>query len=104
MPSRLEDRNGWRRERRIGECADRNSNHVWRVRTGEEDRRAAVGAEMKGQVLAAFVRRSDEVAGTTDDMHVIRHERRLDRESAPGPPLAGKAVAHGDPDRISLRC
>jgi hypothetical protein len=39
----------------------------------------------------------------TDDVDVIRHEPRLDPEGASGPTLAGKAVAHGDPDRIALR-
>jgi len=59
---------------------------------------------MKGQVLVALVRGSDVVAVTTDDAHLIGCEPCLDPEGASGPPLAGKAVAHGDPDRISLRC
>ena len=46
---------------------------------------------------------SDVGGVTTDDADVIGGEPCLDPEGASGPPLAGKAVAHGDPDRIALR-
>src|SRR6266508_738757 len=103
MPSGLEHGNCRWREGRIGECADRNGNHIWRCRKRVEDRRAAVGAEMKGSLLA-LVGGSHVVAIATDNAHMIRHEPCLDPEGAPSPTLAGKAVAHGDPDRIALRC
>lgn len=54
--------------------------------------------------FVALVRGSDVVAVSTDDAHVIGSEPCLDPEGASGPSLAGKAVAKGDPDRISLRC
>ncbi len=103
MPSGLEDRNCRWREGRLGECADRNGNNIWRCRKRVEDRRAAVGAEMKGSLLA-LVGSSHVLAVATDDVHSIRCEPCLDPEGASSPTLAGKAVAHGDPDRIALRC
>jgi hypothetical protein len=36
-------------------------------------------------------------------VHVIRRVSRLDPEGASGPTLAGKAVTHGDRDRMALR-
>ena len=45
--SRLEDRDGGRREGRVGECADGDGHHL-RPSVREEDRRAAVGQEKPG--------------------------------------------------------
>src|SRR4051812_24508086 len=56
--------------------------------------------EMNGSVI--LVRGSGVVAVTTDDAHLIGWKPRLDPEGASGSSLAGKAVAHGDADRISL--
>src|SRR6266516_1181345 len=103
MPPGLEHRNCWWREGRLGKCADRNRDHIWRCRQRVENGRAAVGAEMKGSRLA-LVGGSHVVATATDDVHSIRCEPCLDPEGASSPTLAGKAVAHGDPDRIALRC
>jgi hypothetical protein len=36
-------------------------------------------------------------------VHLIGCEARLDREGTSGPTLAGKAMTHGDPNRIARR-
>jgi hypothetical protein len=48
-----------------------------------------------------LVRDSCEVAEATDDLHLIRFERRLHPEGASGPTLTGKAVTDGDGKRIA---
>ena len=103
MTSRLEHRDCRRREGRLGKCADRNGDNIGQRRKRVENGRAAVGAEMEGSLLA-LVGGSHVVAKATGDAHVIRSEPCLDPEGASSPTLAGKAVAHGDPDRIALRC
>src|ERR1700675_87952 len=103
MPSRLVYRPRRWREVRLGECADRHGNGIRLCLERVKDRRAAVGAEMKGPLLA-LVGDPHVVAVPTDDAHVIRRAPRLDPEGASSPVLAGKAVTHGDPARIALRC
>jgi hypothetical protein len=103
MPSGLEHRNCRWREGRLGKYADRNGNNIGHCRKRVENRCAAVGAEMKGSLLA-LVGGSHVVAIATDDAHLIRSEPCLDPEGASSSTLAGKAMAHGDPDRIALRC
>ena len=44
---------------------------------------------------------SHVVAEATNDVHLIRCERRLHPEGTSGPTLAGKAVTHGDHERIA---
>jgi hypothetical protein len=41
------------------------------------------------------------VAEATDDLHLIRCERRLHPEGTSCPTLAGEAVTHGDHKRIA---
>jgi dihydrodipicolinate reductase len=53
MPSGLEHRNFRRREGRLGKCADRNGDNIRHCRKLVENSRAAVGAEMKGSLLAS---------------------------------------------------
>src|SRR5688572_3638778 len=48
-----------------------------------------------------LVRDSREVAEATDDLHLIRFERRLHPEGASGPTLTGKAVTDGNHKRIA---
>src|SRR5687768_2166181 len=48
-----------------------------------------------------LVRDSREVAEATDDLHLIRIERRLHPEGASGPTLTGKAVTDGNHKRIA---
>ena len=48
-----------------------------------------------------LVRDSREVAEATDDLHLIRLERRLHPEGASGPTLTGEAVTDGDDKRIA---
>ena|SRR5215211_3351711 len=103
MLSGLVHRYGRWREVRLGECSDRNGNDVGHRRKRVEDGRAAVGAEMKASLLA-LVGGSHVLGVATEDADVLRPEPGLDPEGASGSPLAGKTVAHGDPDRIALRC
>jgi hypothetical protein len=49
-----------------------------------------------------FIRDPDVLAVPAGDAHVVRRKPRLDPERAPGPPLAGEAVTHRDPDRLAL--
>jgi hypothetical protein len=104
MPSGFEHRNFRGREGRLGKCADRNGNNVRRCRKHVEDGRAAVGAEMKGSLLA-LVGDSHVVAEATVDANVIRCEPCLDPEGASGPALTGQAVAMeiriGSPSAVS---
>src|SRR5688572_22412563 len=44
---------------------------------------------------------SHVVAEATNDVHLIRCERRLHPEGTSGPTLAGKAVTHGNHKRIA---
>ena len=48
-----------------------------------------------------LVRDAREVAEATDDLHLIRLERRLHTEGASGPTLTGKAVTDGNHNRIA---
>jgi hypothetical protein len=48
-----------------------------------------------------LVRDSHEVAESTDDLHLVRCERRLHPEGASRPTLAGKAVTDGDHKRVA---
>src|SRR5215208_4582468 len=102
MPSGLVDRPCRWREGRLGKCADRHGNDICLCPERVEDRRAAVGAEMKGSLLA-LVGGSHVIAVTTDDAHLIRAEPCLDAEGASSPPLAGKTVTHGHPDFLRSR-
>ena len=102
MPSRLVDRHGRRRERRLGKRSDRNGGHIRRGRERVEDGRTAVGAEVEGSRLAV-VGDSHVVAVAAGDVNPAGWEPRLDPERAPGPSLAREAVAHRDPDRVALR-
>src|SRR6266550_8666023 len=103
MPSGLVDRTHRWREVRIGECADRDGDDIWLCLERVENGPAAVGAEMEGSLLA-LVGDPHVVAVASDDAHVVRGEPALDPEGASSSTLAGKAVAHGDPDRIARRC
>lgn len=103
MPSRLVDRLGRRREGRVGEGADRNNDQVWLCRLCVEDRRAAVRTEVKNMFLSVLlVGDSHVVAEAAENLNLTRGECRLDPEGASGPALAGKAVTHGNHDRIAL--
>ena len=44
---------------------------------------------------------SQVVAEATNDLHLIRCERRLHPEGASGPTFAGEAVTHGDHEGIA---
>src|SRR5688572_22050154 len=91
-----------RRERGVGERADRDDDQVRLRRFRVEDLRAAVGAEVERVLLLVFlVRDSREVAEATRDLHLIRVERRLHPEGASGPALAGEAVADGHDEWIA---
>ena len=57
---------------------------------------------MKDMLLSVcLVGDSHVVAEATNDVHLIRCERRLQREGTSCPTLAGKAVTHGDHERIA---
>ena len=86
-----------RRERRVGEGADRNDDQVRFGGFRVEDLRAAVGAEVEDMLLSVgLVGDSRVVAEATADPHLIPVEPRLHPEGASGSTLAGKAVTDGD--------
>jgi hypothetical protein len=89
--------------RRTGRRKSRpNDDPVWLVRLCVEDLRAAVGAEMEDVLLSVrLVGDSHVIAEPTDDVHLIRCERRLHPEGTSCATLAGKTVTHGDHKRIA---
>lgn len=58
---------------------------------------------MKGSLLIVLVGDAHVVVEATNNVHLSRWEPRLDPEGTSCPTLAGKAVTHGDPDRIARR-
>jgi hypothetical protein len=102
MTARVVARLRRRRERRVGERANRDDDQVWLRQFRVEDLGAAVRAEMEDMLLSVrFVRDSCEFAEATDDLHLIRLKRRLHPECASGPTLTGKTVADGHHKRIA---
>ena len=53
-------------------------------------------------LLVFLLRDAGEVAEATDDLYLLRLERRLHPEGASGPALAGEAVTDGDDERIAV--
>src|SRR5436190_6352607 len=99
MPARLPNGDPRRRERWIGKGSDPNRCER-RIRL-VEDGRAAVGAEME-RALLPLVRDPHVVGVAPAHFHPLVRVPRLHRERAAGLPLAGQAVAHGDPNRFTL--
>src|SRR5689334_15904803 len=92
-----------RRERRVGEGADRDHDQVGLVWLGVEDLRAAFRAEMEDVRLpVGLVRDARVVVEPARDLHLLRLEPGLHPEGAPGPALAVEAVADGDVERLAL--
>jgi hypothetical protein len=93
---------GRRRERRVGERADRDDDQVRLGGLCIEDLRTAVRAEMEDVLLPVrLVRDPRVVIEATGDLYLVRLEPGLHSEGASGPALAGKAVADGDRKRIA---
>src|SRR4029453_14567438 len=75
------------------------------VRLRVEDRRAAVGAEVKDVLLpVGLVGDPGEVGVASRDAHLLGREPGLPPEGASGPALAGEAVADRDRQRLSIHC
>src|SRR5581483_10332212 len=100
VPARFPRGDPRRRERRIGERADRDGDAGRRLGP-PEDRRSAVGAEVERPSLAE-VRAPGVLAGAAADRDPLLRPARLEAEGAAGPPLARDAVADRDPERVAL--
>ena len=104
MTPRSVPRLGRRRELRIGERPDHHDDDARFVGLRGEDRRAALGAEVKDVDLAVcLVRRPGVVGVAAGDAHLVGVEPRLHAERASRPPLARKAVTDRDRERIARR-
>lgn len=95
MAGLLPHRDGRRRESRVGESADGDSDVSGKAFTLPVDGGAAYRTEMKGQCVAAFgfprPRRS-----LTGEGYLLAAEARLVADHGAGAALALQAVAHGD--------
>ena len=102
VAARVVTRLGRRRERRVGERADRDDDQIRLRRLGVEDLRAAVRAEMEDVLLPVrLVGDAEVVVEAAGDLYLIGFEPRLHPEGASGPALAGEAVADRDGEGLA---
>ena len=101
VATRLVDGDARLRKSRIGEGADCYRDHIWKGAQHPVDGRAAIGAEVEGQAVAA-VGNARERCGTPLDLHPIAGKARLDAKYAAGPLLTLQAMADGDPNRFTV--
>src|SRR5262249_39053113 len=95
MARLLPYRDGRRREIRVGEAADRNSDVSRETFALPVDGRAAYRTEMKGQLVAAFGAPHPR-RRLTSKGNLLTGEARLIADHGAGAALALQAVAHGN--------
>ena len=101
MLSVLVDRDGWRREGRIGECADRHHDHVVLPFRDKVDRGAAPGAEVKF-ALRSTIANSNVLRSGAAGRETGAGESRLCAEHAARSLLTSETVANRNAQRLAL--
>ena len=102
MAARLVDRDRRRRERRVGEGAERDGDQVRCVPDRVEDRPAALRTEAEPPLRAALVGKPDALGAAAGDAHPVAGNRAWAAKALPSgadTPGSGRL----NPDRIALR-
>lgn len=89
------DRFRGRREMRVGESADRDSDYIRLALRKPEDRAAAARAEVMNDWIAAIGWPLEDRRSALKP-YAVALEECSDAESTSGPPLAFKAMAQGN--------
>src|SRR5215204_3351504 len=102
VSARFVHRDRGRREQRVRERANRDSDQVGLRFELIEDRRPALGAERHTSLFALVVGVPNVLLEVAFDPEAGDREPRLVPKCASGAPLAGEAVTGGDTDRLAL--